>query len=33
MEKTEVWFSGIEGLEAFALASLLALQREFGRHI
>ena len=33
MEKIEVLFLGIEGFEAFALASLLALRIESGRHI
>ena len=33
MEKVEVLFLGIEGFEAFALASLLALQSESCRHI
>ena len=33
MEKIEVLFLGIEGFEAFALASLPALQSESRRHI
>ena len=33
MEKIEVLFSGIEGFEGCALASLLALQSESRRHI
>ena len=33
MEKIEVLFLGIEGFEAFALASLPALQSESGRRI
>ena len=33
MEKFEVLLLGIEGFEAFTLASLLALQSESGRRI
>ena len=33
MEKVKVLFLGIEGFEAFALASLPALQSESHRHI
>jgi len=33
MEKIEVLFLGIEGFEAFALASLPALHSESGRRI